>query len=637
MIEKETPSPATEEPPLEVETGSETKSLSSQKSAILPAAEDPFAYREGKTLLWRDINMTLAGKKDSSDIKLLEGVWGEVPEQKTTAIMGPSGAGKTSLLNILAGRAASRGRITIDAEIRLNNYIVDPKKIEVRQHIAFVAQDDSLQITSTPREAIYFSAKLRLPRDTEEKTLIKLTNKMLRELGLETCADTYVGGALLKGISGGERKRTSIGVELVVKPSMVFLDEPTSGLDSFSAMQVCQVLQKVARAGSSVLFTIHQPASEIFNEFDQLILLNKGRVMYQGAVEDVPDYFEARGHPLPPKYNPADWIMNVAQSVPMDELNQLGFFPQDERDLPDPGTEIFVDGKDESGHANGDELAEIDTRGASMPTQLKLLYTRELRNISRDVNAVGARFGLAIVMSLLVGIIFFEVGDTDSAVSQNLQSHFGALVMIMIMSMMGSAQPALLAFPDERPVFLREYSTNHYSVLSYFLSRLSVEASLTALQVLVISVISYFLISFNAGFGIFYITIYALAMASTALAVMLGCAVEDPKLGQEMFPLLFVPQLLFAGFFVVPELIPVWLRWARYLCSLTYALRIMVFEEFGDGCGSPEADDACDQLIESLDSGEDELWWSGLLLVILFVVFRLMGLFILRRKALKFF
>eukprot|EP00980_Cylindrotheca_fusiformis_P027784 scaffold22559_cov111-Cylindrotheca_fusiformis.AAC.23 len=638
MVQKETPSPVTEESLPDVGNGSEAKSSPGQKSAILPAAEDPFAYREGKTLLWRDINMTLAGKKDSEPgVKLLEGVWGEVPEQKTTAIMGPSGAGKTSLLNILAGRAASRGRITIDAEIRLDNYVVDPKKIEVRQHIAFVAQDDSLQITSTPREAIYFSAKLRLPRDTEEKTLVKLTNKMLKELGLETCADTYVGGALLKGISGGERKRTSIGVELVVKPSMVFLDEPTSGLDSYSAMQVCRVLQKVARAGSSVLFTIHQPASEIFNEFDQLILLNKGRVMYQGAVEDAPDYFEARGHPLPPKYNPADWIMNVAQSVPMDELNQLGFFLEDERDLPDPGTEIFVDGKDESGHANGDELAEIDTRGASMLTQLNLLYTRELRNIRRDKGAIGARFGLAIVMSTLIGIIFFEVGDTDSADSQNLQSHLGALVMIMVSSMMGTAQPALLAFPEERPVFLREYSTNHYSVLSYFLSRLSVEASITALQVLVISVVSYFLISFNAGFGIFYITIYALAMASTALAVMLGCAVEDPKLGQELVPLLFVPQLLFAGFFVVPELIPIWLRWARYLCSLTYALRIMVFQEFGDGCGSPEADHACDRLIESLDSGEDELWWSGLVLVILFVVFRLMGLFILRRKALKFF
>ena len=114
---------------------------------------------------------------------MLDNVWGEVPEKQTTAIMGPSGAGKTSLLNILAGRAASRGRVTIESDVRLNNFAVDPTNINVRKNIAFVAQDDSLQVTSTPREAIYFSAKLRLPRDTPERTLHKLVDKMLDELG----------------------------------------------------------------------------------------------------------------------------------------------------------------------------------------------------------------------------------------------------------------------------------------------------------------------------------------------------------------------------------------------------------------------------------------------------------------------
>lgn len=416
-----------EEEPNDVENGSVSKHhersssqiLVSKKSSVLEASEDPFAHREGKTLLWRDINMTLAGKKESDpDVKLLQGVWGEVPDHKTTAIMGPSGAGKTSLLNILAGRAASRGRVTIDAEIRLNNYKVDPKKIEVRQHIAFVAQDDSLQVTATPREAIYFSAKLRLPRDTEEKTLIKLTNKMLHELGLESCADTYIGGALLKGISGGERKRTSIGVELVVKPTMVFLDEPTSGLDSYSAMQVCRVLQKVAKAGSSVLFTIHQPASDIFNEFDQLILLNKGRVMYQGATADISTYFAERGHPLPPKYNPADWIMNVAQANPIEDLNRDGFFPEDTRDLPDVDTEIFIDGKDEAGRNEGDQLADRNLETATLLTQINLLYVRELKNIGRDKASVGARFGLTIFLTLLIGIIFLDVGSMDKSEPQ---------------------------------------------------------------------------------------------------------------------------------------------------------------------------------------------------------------------------
>jgi ABC-type multidrug transport system ATPase subunit len=110
-------------------------------------------------------------------------VWGEVPAKETTAVMGPSGAGKTSLLNILAGRASSRGRVTIEADVRLNNYSVDPTNISVRKQIAFVAQDDSLQVTATPREAIRFSAKLRLPRSTPDHLLDKLTTRMLNELG----------------------------------------------------------------------------------------------------------------------------------------------------------------------------------------------------------------------------------------------------------------------------------------------------------------------------------------------------------------------------------------------------------------------------------------------------------------------
>lgn len=146
----------------------------------------------------------------------MNNVWGEVPATETTAIMGASGAGKTSLLNVLAGRTSSRGRIHVEANVQLENKVVDPTNIKLRKSIAFVAQDDSLQSTATPREAIRFSAKLRLPRSMTDEQLDLLTTQMLNELGLSACADTIVGGALIKGISGGERKRASIGVELVV-------------------------------------------------------------------------------------------------------------------------------------------------------------------------------------------------------------------------------------------------------------------------------------------------------------------------------------------------------------------------------------------------------------------------------------
>lgn len=154
---------------------------------------------------------------------ILQQVWGEVPPGQTTAIMGPSGSGKTSLLNVLSGRLQSTKHLKIQADVRLNNFAVDPTHIQVRKAIAFVAQDDSLQATATVREAILFSAKLRLRKTMSDQDLERLVARMITELGLQNCADTIVGSALIKGISGGERKRTSVGVELVVQPALVFL------------------------------------------------------------------------------------------------------------------------------------------------------------------------------------------------------------------------------------------------------------------------------------------------------------------------------------------------------------------------------------------------------------------------------
>jgi ABC-type multidrug transport system permease subunit len=255
-------------------------------------------------------------------------------------------------------------------------------------------------------------------------------------------------------------------------------------------------------------------------------------------------------------------------------------------------------------------------------------------NLKRDVTALGARFGLTIFLSVLIGTIFLKVGEEDRGVFLNAQSSFGALIMVALMSMFGTAQPALLAFPDERPVFLREYSTNHYNVVSYFLSRLTMEAFITAIQVLVSVTISYLMIGFKSNYGILYGSVYALAMASTALAVLLGCSVEDPKLAQEMLPILFVPQMLFAGFFVPPSLIPTWLRWARYLCTLTYSVRILLVAEFEE-CAKSEPN--CKAVMENVQAKSDETWWNWLVLIGLFLVFRLLALKTLRSKATKFF
>lgn len=358
--------------------------------------------------------------------------------------------------------------------------------------------------------------------------------------------------------------------------------------------------------------------------------------------------------------------MTVAQSQDNKQLESDGFFPKDERPFEAPFTE--AEGKDELGITITGHYADptFDDTPVSYFTEVKMLFTREFKNLTRDTTAIGSRMGISIFMGILIGVIFLKVAETDRAVIsvsqlvccprlldnvyvsnppfpfsalqlQNVNSTFGSLIMVLMMGMFGTAQSSLLAFPEERPVFLREYSTDHYAVFTYFLSRLTMEAFVTFIQILLTVFITYLMVGFQSSFGILLAICYALAMTSTALAVLLGCAVEDPKLGQEMLPILFVPQMLFAGFFVTPDLIPVWLRWAQYLCSLTYSVRLSLVEEFGDCGPDVEAIRNCEKTLTNVDANEDDKWWYWLVLVCLFVAFRVGALVILKMKATKFY
>ena len=208
--------------------------------------------------------------------------------------------------------------------------------------------------------------------------------------------------------------------------------------------------------------------------------------------------------------------------------------------------------------------------------------------------------------------------------------------MILMTAMMGTAMPALIVFPAERPVFIREYSTNHYHIVPYFAAKLAMEALLTAIQMLVLCTISYFMIGFQLRFGWNFLIIYILAMTSNALAVLIGSLVEDPGIAIEFLPMCFIPQLLFAGFFVRPELIPVWLRWLMYVFPLTYAVRLHMYQEFGN-CDEGLAQQNCEMLLMNNNIDGNDVWWYWIALVSLFVVLRLAALVALSKKASKFY
>ena len=174
--------------------------------------------------------------------------------------------------------------------------------------MAYVQQEDVMFQTLTVRECFMFAAQLRLPSSVDHQQKV---DELIENLRLDKAADTKIGGPLVKGVSGGERKRTSIGVELITDPSLIFLDEPTTGLDSFTAEIVVEILKNLADSGRTIISTIHQPNTETFEHFDQLMLMSKGHIIYMNDASKAVDYFKTIGYECPPQTNPADFFMSM--------------------------------------------------------------------------------------------------------------------------------------------------------------------------------------------------------------------------------------------------------------------------------------------------------------------------------------
>jgi ABC-type multidrug transport system ATPase subunit len=283
--------------------------------------------RQNQTLAFRNITLTTKstirkmwsnkGSTSFSPRKILDDVTANIPPRQITALMGPSGSGKTSLINVLTGRIQT-SKLDLSGQVLMDNNAVSPSDIQVRREIAYVEQGVSIPSTCTPREAIQFSARLRLDKSLTADDIDMLVDEQLTQLGLQKCADTMIGGGLLMGggkLSGGEKKRTQCGVELVTNPGIIVLDEPTTGLDSYSSVMFVDTLKQLAQAGACVVLTIHQPPPTIVRELDHLILLRSGRLLYNGRMGDpLLSYLKQKGVPKPSDFNIADWILVSAIS-----------------------------------------------------------------------------------------------------------------------------------------------------------------------------------------------------------------------------------------------------------------------------------------------------------------------------------
>ncbi|KFO92416.1 ATP-binding cassette sub-family G member 2, partial [Buceros rhinoceros silvestris] len=221
------------------------------------------------------------------------------------AILGPTGSGKSSLLDVLAARKDPHG---LSGDILINGA---PQPANFKCTSGYVVQDDVVMGTLTVRENLKFSAALRLPKSVKEWEKNERVDRIIKELGLSKVADTKVGTQFTRGVSGGERKRTNIGMELIMDPAILFLDEPTTGLDASTANAVLLLLKRMAKQGRTIIFSIHQPRYSIFRLFDNLTLMAEGRVLYHGPAQQAMGYFQSIGYECEPYNNPADFFLDI--------------------------------------------------------------------------------------------------------------------------------------------------------------------------------------------------------------------------------------------------------------------------------------------------------------------------------------
>jgi len=622
-----------------------------------------FGGAESLELRWESLKVSshqkvLRGRHRKGHI--LNGVNGVARSNELTCILGPSGCGKTTLLNVLAGRLSGgrHGSVDITGRVSIAGRQVNPRQF--RSRIAYVMQKDEMFATATPREALEFSAALRLD---QPQGAAKLIDELLGALGLLKCSDTYIGNSVISGISGGQRKRTAIGVELITKPNIVCLDEPTSGLDSFAAYQVMRVLKDLARAGCTVISTLHQPSSEIFALMDRVICLCDGHSFYEGSRENMVQYLARAGYRCPVGFNPADYVIFLMQSDPRERVDKLLALWQQERKrvalLEEGGASL---GSICEGRASSQLCATpLPTAPALLPgsalgyvphksfvRQLSQLFQRELRSAVRDRTTLGVRFALSVMLAFLFGIVFRRVGrsieeETEASIldmlwtglspeetaalrKQKLEWHFNAIIQVAMVSMFSASQPTILAFPLERPVFLREHSSGTYDVLPYYLSKILLEVPLVFVQSLLTLSLCYITMELQGNFGYLLGIVVLLSTCSVSVALAIGCMVRFPRETGAVGPLVFVPQMLFSGVFVPVGLIPRYLRWGQYLCFLQYAIKVLGIVEF-------QKVRHRQVLFESQDIHVEDIFLYIFILVLIIFFFSGVGLLMLRHRT----
>ncbi|CAA6654856.1 unnamed protein product [Spirodela intermedia] len=486
---------------------------------------------------------------------VLDSISGEARKGEILAVLGASGSGKSTLIDALANRIAKE---SLKGSVTINGKILDSELLKVIS--AYVMQDDLLFPMLTVEETLMYSAEFRLPRT------ISRAKKKAR---VELCDDHHRRRGA-PGVSGGERRRVSIGTDIIHDPIILFLDEPTSGLDSTSAFMLVRVLKRIARSGSIVIMSVHQPSYRILRLLDQLLFLSRGQAVYSGNPDDLIQFFAEFGQPIPESETRCEFALDLIRELecsPKGTGALVDFYRNWERtkhqqqhqhhqtrpgfsSLQEAINDSIARGKLVSGLVQGTK-ATVATFANPFWVEMWVLTKRSFTNILRMPELLAIRLGAVLVTGFPKGV----------------QERLGFFAFAMTTTFFACIE-ALPVFLYDRCVFMRETAYNAYRRSSYVLSN-SV-ASVPSLLLL------------SAVFAATTFFAVACFWAGSSFVTFLSGVLSQVSMGFTVAAATLAYFLLFSGFFITRERIPTYWRWFHYLSLVKYPFEAVMHNEFDD-------------------------------------------------------
>ncbi|MQM17672.1 hypothetical protein Taro_050644 [Colocasia esculenta] len=575
-----------------------------------------------------------AQKPKSVDI--LKSVSFAARSSEIVAVVGPSGAGKSTLLRVVSGRirSAKFDRRTIsfnEKEMR--------RPSQLRKLCGYVTQEDNLLPLLTVEETLMFSSRFLL-QGCGEREKRERVQCLMRELGLTHVAGRYVGNEEVRGISGGERKRVSIAVDVIHNPPILLLDEPTSGLDSSSALQVVELLATMARARRQILIlTIHQPSYRILRYFSTFLLLSRGAVAHYGGLRSLEEAIARLGETVPAQLNALEFAMEI-----MPKLEEYSYSRKKTHALVQQPR-----WSEESMTVNPERREDVDSSSTvgycSRWVEVSSLSWRFWRVMYRTKQLFLARTMQAVVGGFGLGSVYLHVKSDAAGAAERL-----GLFAFTLSFLLSSTVEALPIFLQERRVLMREASRGMYRLSSYMVAHAAVFLPFLLVISLLFSAPVYWLVGLNpaaGAFAFFALAVWMILLMASSLVLFLGSVSPDFILGNSLIGICLGVFFLFSGYFIPRASIPWYWIYMYYASIYRYPLDALLVNEYWsmrDRCFSWVEQQGGSARRCSLTGGDvlrmrglegDTRWTNVVIMLGFFLLYRLLAWVVLVRRASK--